>query len=98
MFPISYTIFYDAIDVFYTVFGNGYIMAILIILCFVIMLSMFRANFLTIFFVILPLLLAFTVNSTGTNFIEFAPYILIGAFIIMGFVVWSIMGIKVLGR
>lgn len=50
-------------------------MALFIISFFVILLFLMRANLATILLVIIPLILAFTLNPVTTNFIDIEPYV-----------------------
>ena len=72
---MSYVAINQIADLFFQIFGNGKIMALFIISFFVILLFLMRANLATILLVIIPLILAFTLNPVTTNFIDIEPYV-----------------------
>lgn len=73
----------DVGNFFFQMFGDGVIMAFFIIVFFIVLLMVLRTNIATIFIVILPLILAFTLTPKTSNMIELDPSIFV--MVILGF-------------
>lgn len=72
---MSYVAINQIVNLFFQLFGSGVIMAIFVVVFFVIMLFLMRANIATILIVLLPLTLGLAFNRQFTNFIDFAPWV-----------------------
>lgn len=79
---------YPVIDLiaefFFSIFGNGLIMAIIILALMVMILVTFKANVVVILIVIIPVVVGFVLNQAQSNFIEMPAWFLITLFIMAG--------------
>lgn len=71
-------------DFFYSIFGNGLILAIVIIFLFSIILAMWRVNIAVIIMVLAPLIIGLGLNLAYTNFVTIPIWLIIVIFMIMG--------------
>ena len=72
-------------DAFFSVFGSGVIMALVIFGGLIMILLALRANLEVILVILIPLAIGLVLNVAGSNFIDFPAWILIVLFMIAGF-------------
>jgi len=93
---LSYIAINDVANLFFQIFGNGFIMALFIVMFFVVMLFIMRANFAAILIVILPLTLGLAFNKSFTNMIEFQPWIFYALLLAFGVIAGTMIIINAL--
>lgn len=71
-------------EFFYSIFGNGIFIALVIIAVITLMLLSFRATALVILMVLIPLVIGFVLNIAFSNFLEIPAWILIALWISIG--------------
>jgi len=83
---MSYPVFDSIANLFYSVYGNGTIMAVVIIFLFIMILLALRANLAVILMVIIPLIGGFVLNAATTNFLSVEPWVIVMLFMLVGFI------------
>lgn len=67
----------------YSIFGSGMIMALVIFTFLIMIMVAFRANLATIMVVVVPLVIGFVLNTAGSNMIQIPTYTIIIVFQIL---------------
>lgn len=76
----------DIGNMFYSLFGDGLLLALIVLGFFTILLVVLRVPIAGILMVILPMIIGFTLNFASTNFIYIPPWVLMGIIIFMGLI------------
>ena len=73
-------------SMFYTVFGNGYILALVLATVVILTVLAMRGNLAVILILLVPLFIGFVVNASLSNFLEFPTWVLLVTFMLLGLV------------
>ena len=95
---MAYTFIEPIVDLFWAIFGNGYVIALFFIVFFLIMMLIARVNLATMLIVILPVILGFAINSKGSDIIGFQSWIFMGVLLALGLIFAMLVFIKGLGK
>ena len=87
---MSYAVIDLITTTFYNVFGSGYIMALVLVGVLLMIMLALRANLTVILIVLIPLVVGLVLNTAGSNFIDFAPWILLVLFMLAGFLFYTV--------